>query len=121
VSRLRISLLGPFEVWHDDQLLPPTAWPGHKACQLFKILVTQRQRVVASDELIEWLWPDLQVGSARNSLWVAVSRLRRLLGSGRDGPAFILTEPPGYRFDPGGRCEIDVDLFLDRLRQGQEG
>jgi DNA-binding SARP family transcriptional activator len=120
VSRLRISLLGPFEVWRDDQLLPASAWPGHKACQLFKILVTQRQRAVASDELIEWLWPDLRVGSARNSLWVAVSRLRRLLGSGRDGPNFILTEPPGYRFDGAGRCEIDVDLFLDHLRQGQE-
>jgi DNA-binding SARP family transcriptional activator len=120
VSRLRISLLGPFEVWRDGQFLPPSAWPGHKARQILKILVTHRQRVVASDELIEWLWPDLRVGSARNSLWVAVSRLRRLLGSGRDGPAFILTEPPGYRFDAAGRCEIDVDLFLGHLHQGHE-
>jgi DNA-binding SARP family transcriptional activator len=121
-NHLRIHLLGDLELWRDSQIVPPYAWPGHKACQLFKLLVTHRHRTVSSDELIEWLWPNLNPASARNSLWVAVSRLRRLLEPGRAGrgaSTFVLTEPPGYRFDPAERCEIDVDTFLDRVRAGQ--
>jgi DNA-binding SARP family transcriptional activator len=116
-------MLGPFEVWRDGQRLAPADWPGRKACRLFKILVTYRQRAVASDEIIEWLWPSLAPKVGRNSLWVAVSRLRRLLEpetAGRGASSFVLSEPPGYRFDPAGRCEIDVDAFLDRARAGQE-
>ncbi|MEJ2736325.1 MAG: AAA family ATPase [Anaerolineae bacterium] len=82
VGQLRIHLLGAFELWLDGQLVPQSAWPGRKACRLFKILVTHRHRVVSSDELIEWLWPNLTPESARNSLWVAVSRLRHLLEPG---------------------------------------
>jgi DNA-binding SARP family transcriptional activator len=122
VGQLRIHLLGAFELWLDGQLVPQSAWPGRKACRLFKILVTHRHRVVSSDELIEWLWPNLTPESARNSLWVAVSRLRHLLEPGlttRGGSTFILTESPGYRFDPAGRCEIDVDAFQDHVRAGQ--
>ena len=122
-SRLRIQTLGPFEVWRDGQRLTPAAWSGRKTCQLFKTLLTHRQRAVASDEIIEWLWPNLEPESARNSLWVAVSHLRRLLEPEllpRGASSFVLSEPPGYRFDAAGRCEIDVDTFLDRGHAGQE-
>ena len=122
-NRLRIQMLGPFEVWRDGQRLTSVDWSGRKTCRLFKILVTYRQRAVANDELIEWLWPNLAPEAGRNSLWVAVSRLRRLLEPepvGRGVSSFVLSEPPGYRFDPAGRCEIDVDAFLDRARAGQE-
>lgn len=76
---------------------------------------------MASDELIEWLWPDLAPGSARNSLWVALSRLRRLLepGAGRGESTLILTQPPGYRFAPASGCDIDVDRFLAHIQAGQ--
>jgi DNA-binding SARP family transcriptional activator len=122
-SWLRIQMLGPFEVWRDGQILLPAAWPGRKACQLFKILVTHRQRAVAGDELTDWLWPNLAPEAGRNSLWVAVSRLRRLLepqAAGRGASSFVLSEPNGYRFDPAGRCQIDVEALLERIRAGQE-
>jgi len=121
-SPLRIQMLGPFEVWREGQILLPTAWPGRKVCQILKILVTYRHRTVVGDELVDWLWPKLDPESARNSLWVAVSRLRGLLEpevSPHSTSSFILTEPAGYRFDPAGRCEIDVDAFLDRARAGE--
>ena len=119
--RLRVQLLGSFGVWVDGQALPPAAWPSRKACQLLKILVTYRQRAVATDELIEWLWPDLPPESARNSLWVAVSRLRHRLEpeADRDAASIILTQPPGYRFDPVQGCEIDVDCFLAHVQAGR--
>jgi DNA-binding SARP family transcriptional activator len=122
-DHLRIHLLGDLKLWRDDQILPPDAWPRRKACQLLKILVAHRHRAVSSDQLIDWLWPDLSPKSARNSLWVAVSHLRHLLepeATGRGASSFVLTEPPGYRFDPAGRCAIDVDDFLDGVHRGQE-
>ncbi len=119
--RLRVQLLGPFAVWIDNQAVSPAAWPSRKACQLLKILITCRDRAVASDELMEWLWPDLAPGSARNSLWVALSRLRRVLepGAGRGESTIILTQPPGYHFAPASGCDIDVDRFLAHLQAGQ--
>jgi DNA-binding SARP family transcriptional activator len=122
VNHLRIHLLGDLELWRDGQIVPPDAWPSRKVCLLFKLLVTYQHRTVSSDELIEWLWPNLNPESARNSLWVAVSHLRRVLEPGKAGrgaSTFILTEPPGYRFDPAERCQIDVDTFLAYERMGQ--
>lgn len=119
--RLRVQLLGPFRVWLDGQALSPAAGSGRKASQLLKILITFRQRAVASDELIEWLWPHLNLTSATNSLWVAISRLRRLLepDAGRGESTIIVTQPPGYRFAPTSGCDIDVDRFLAHLQAGQ--
>ena len=126
MGQLRICLLGPFEVWRDGHPLPPDAWPSRKACQLFKLLVTHRHRTISSDALIDWLWPDLSPKSARNSLWVAVSHLRRVLEPGktdRGASTLVLSEPPGYRFDPAKRCEIDVDTFAahDSVRSNRGG
>jgi DNA-binding SARP family transcriptional activator len=122
MNRLRLHLFGPFEVWQDGDLLSPSTWPSRKARQLLKILLTFRGRVVATEALIEWLWPDLNPKSARNSLWVAVSGLRHMFepqATGRGVSTFILTEHSGYRFDPASCWEIDVDTFLARLRSGQ--
>lgn len=57
--RLRIQLLGPFQVERDNHLIAPEEWPGHKARQLLKILLTRRGHAVPADQLIEWLWSDL--------------------------------------------------------------
>ncbi|MBM4432155.1 MAG: hypothetical protein FJ026_17675, partial [Chloroflexi bacterium] len=40
--------------------------------------------------------------------------------TGRGASSFILSEPPGYRFDPAGRCQIDVDDFLEHVQSGWE-
>ncbi len=120
---LHIRLLGDLELWRDAQLLSSGAWPDHKTCQILKLLVTLRHRVVAADELIEALWPKLDPASARNSLWVAISQLRRVLEpglTGRGASTFILTEPPGYRFEPAEHCTMDVDEFLTQVHNGQQ-
>jgi DNA-binding SARP family transcriptional activator len=122
LTHLRLHLLGNLELWRNGQGVCPDAWQSRKVRRLLGILVTHRHRTVSSDELIEWLWPHLGLESAHNSLWVAVSHLRRVLEPeivGRVTSAFVLTEPPGYRFDPAGRCEIDVEAFLALVREGQ--
>lgn len=122
MTRLRIQLLGSFQLYRDECLIAPEEWPGRKAQQLLKILLTCRGHATLVDQLFEWLWPDLPPASARNSLWVAITHLRRVLEPDLPTPAasvFILTSPAAYRFDSAGRCGIDVDDFLEHHQQGQ--
>ncbi len=120
MSRLHIQTLGGFQVWRDDEAVPPTAWKTQKTRSLFAILLTYRNRVLSQDQLIEWLWPDLSLDSARNSLQVAISNLRRVLEPGLRRPAdsrFLLTHPPGYRLDLSRDCWVDADEFEAHYRQ----
>jgi len=119
---LTIRLLGRFRVWRKDELIPPEAWPTQKCKTLLKILLTERGHVVQRDRLLELLWPDLAPDSARGSLHVAISQLRRLLEPGLERPGhshFVLTRSGGYLLEPGEDCWIDVDAFWEALNRGK--
>jgi DNA-binding SARP family transcriptional activator len=115
---LRIQTLGPFRLWREEQLIPPEAWPTHKSLALFKILLTERGHFVPADRLIEYLWPELPPGRARNNLWVSVSQARRALQPDlprRAAGDFILTRREGYTFSPDAHCSLDADSFTSHL------
>jgi DNA-binding SARP family transcriptional activator len=108
---LRIQLLGRFEVWRNDTLIPAAEWRGQKPRDLLKILLLARGRFVSKDQLCNWLWPGAEPDAAEVNLRSAISDLRKLLEPeltrGRDS-AFILTRREGYAFN------LDlaaVDLF----------
>jgi DNA-binding SARP family transcriptional activator/tetratricopeptide (TPR) repeat protein len=99
-------LLGPLEVRSEDGPLP---LGGAKQRTLLALLLLNANRVVARDRLIQELWGDDAPESAVTAVQVYVSRLRKLLPSGR-----LETRPPGYllRVEP---AELDLDRF-ERLR-----
>lgn len=74
---LRISSLGTFEVWQEGQLIQD--WKREKTKALFKILLCEPGRVFSQDELIEYLWPDLDPKSAASNLRSRVGELRHVL------------------------------------------
>lgn len=76
---LRFQLLGPFRAWRGDQPIAPEAWRTRHTLTVLKILLHERDRLVAFDRLIELVWPDTPPGAARNSLQAAVRTLRRVL------------------------------------------
>jgi DNA-binding SARP family transcriptional activator len=120
MPRLHIQTLGGFQLWRDDEPVPPPAWKTQKTRALFAILLTHRNRVLSQDQLMDWLWPDLTPASARNSLQVAISNLRRVLEPDLKRPAgsrFVLTEPPGYRLDLLHDCWVDADEFEAHYKQ----
>lgn len=120
---LRIRLLGSFQVWLNDELISPQDLPPQKTRDLLKILVTERGHVVPVDRLVDWLWPDLSISSATNSLRVAVSRLRRLLEPERargTAPHYVFTSGQAYGFQATPDVWIDVDAFLSAVGKGQE-
>ncbi|MFQ5854951.1 MAG: tetratricopeptide repeat protein [Anaerolineae bacterium] len=119
-ARLHIQTLGDLQLWRDNESIPPRAWKTRKTRTLFAILLTYRNRVLSQDQLIEWVWPDLTLASARNSLQVAISHLRRVLEPKLKRSAssrFVLTEPPGYRLDTSRDCWVDADEFEAHYRR----
>ena len=65
---------------------------GSRGFDLLKALVSQRDRVVTKDELLDQVWPGLVV--EENNLQVQISGLRRVLGA----RAISTVAGQGYRF-----------------------
>jgi LuxR family maltose regulon positive regulatory protein len=113
-----IRLLGAFEVSRDGQPLTAGDWRNQQTRTILKLLLTRQGRVVPADQLLELLWPEADPDTARRSLHVRISQLRRALDP--DNPdAYILTVEGGYVFNPGADCRIDAIEFEARAQWGR--
>jgi predicted ATPase/DNA-binding SARP family transcriptional activator len=83
------GLLGPLLVRRDGAPLP---LGGPKLRTLLAILTLEANKVVSADHLVDSLWGENPPETARNTLQVYVSQLRKLLS-----PGALETAPPGYR------------------------
>src|SRR5919198_4222702 len=86
------GLLGPLLVRRDGAPLP---LGGPKLRTLLAILLLEANKVVSADHLVDSLWGENPPETARNTLQVYVSQLRKLLS-----PGALETAPPGYRPRP---------------------
>src|SRR4029453_14665559 len=104
------SLLGPLAASLDGQ---PIALGGQKRRALLAVLLLEPNAVISREHLIDALWGDEPPETARNTLQVYVSQLRKLLPDGS-----LETEPPGYRLsvDQGA---IDVFEVEPLSREGR--
>jgi len=107
LAALQIQMLGPFQIWQQQNVL---TWPTKKSKALFQILLIEPGKLVSTDLLFEYLWPDLPPNKAQNKLWVTVSQLRRVLqpnSPARSRSAYILEKGEGYFFN------TESDYWLD--------
>jgi DNA-binding SARP family transcriptional activator len=77
---IRICALGGFDLSIDGVAFTSGVKPQRRPLDLLKVLVVSNGHSVGAAELADKLWPDSDGDTARNSLQVAVHRLRRLLG-----------------------------------------
>jgi DNA-binding SARP family transcriptional activator len=73
----RVQLLGEMQVIAEGKHLP---LQGHRTMGPLFAFLAYHPRQQSRDSLIEHFWPDVGVESARLSLRVALSRLRKLIG-----------------------------------------
>ena len=73
------------------------------------------------DQLLEWLWPDLDPDRARASLHTTLSALRRALEDGRAGPGggVIVTDGESYRMALREDDDWDAERFLRLARNAE--
>ncbi|QRN82602.1 tetratricopeptide repeat protein [Chloroflexota bacterium] len=112
---LRIHLLGHFEISVSGRGLSAQDWQSQQTQTIGKILFTNRGKVVTGEQLIEILWPNEPVESARRRLHVRISQLRSLL---QDNKSLIQTVHGGYLFQPDETCCLDVEQFQAHLAEG---
>jgi predicted ATPase/DNA-binding SARP family transcriptional activator len=90
ICRVRIGVLGSFEVRTDDGLLADV--PGARLRGLLTALALEPGRVVPKATLVDWIWGDNPPAEAANALHRLVSRLRKALPDGS-----VEGHPEGYR------------------------
>ena len=95
-------ILGPLEVESGGREVVLT---GEKLRLLLGVLVLSAGRRVADERLVDLLWPSSPPPTARESLRVHVSRLRKALGDGA-----VLREAGGYVL-VGDGAEVDAITF----------
>jgi predicted ATPase/DNA-binding SARP family transcriptional activator len=107
----QFGLLGPLTVETDGG--PPAALRGQKQRALLTALLLEPSRVVSGDRLIDAVWGETPPETARNTVQVYISQLRKLLPDGA-----LETVAPGYRLvvDP---ATIDLFEFLRLCEEGR--
>jgi basic membrane lipoprotein Med (substrate-binding protein (PBP1-ABC) superfamily)/DNA-binding SARP family transcriptional activator len=115
---LEYRILGPFEVCDGGE---PIDIGARQQRALLAILLIHANRVVATERILEDLWPDDPLGKER-TLWVYISRLRSILDPDRDGrckSTVLLTRDHGYELVV-APDDIDAHRFEQLAQHGRE-
>lgn len=109
---LAVYSLGPFAVHQDDA--PIGDWLSSKGKSVFKYLIAHRQRPVPKEVLMELFWPDAKPRCARNSLNVAIYRVRQALST---QPTFshVLFQNDCYFLNPDLNVWVDLEAFEEHI------
>src|ERR687884_2221358 len=108
-ERADFGLLGPLQVTREGTELQ---LGGPKQRALLAILLLEANHAVTAERLIDARWGDHPPDTAKNTLQVYVSQLRKLLPEGA-----LETAPPGYRL----AVEPDAGDLFEFVRLSEEG
>jgi predicted ATPase/DNA-binding SARP family transcriptional activator/Tfp pilus assembly protein PilF len=105
MTRLSLSLLGPFQVTLDGE--PVTDFATDKARALLAYLAVEADHPHRREVLAGLLWPDESEHKARQNLRQALSHLRQAIGDEDKATPFLLVSRQTIQFN------LDSDHWLD--------
>lgn len=108
---LRFDLLGGFRVTRGDWEIADASWERPIDARLVRYLLVNAGKSVPEDLIFEALWPDLSASSARRSLQVAVSRVRRVLDLPFAQRSAIETGDRAYQLVLAPQDRVDAEEF----------
>jgi LuxR family maltose regulon positive regulatory protein len=120
--QLRVVTLGTFQTWLGIHPIPSQGWRRAKARQLFQILLTYREAPLDREQILEFLWPEMDAASAQRNFKVALNTLNRVLEPERTAgseSAFILREGTTYALRPGADLWLDAQTFTETIHQAE--
>ena len=120
--QLRVTPLGNFQVWRGIQPIPASGWRREKSRQLFQLLLTFRNSPLDRDQIIDYLWPNLESQVAQRNFKVALNNLYQVLEPEREPgseSAYIYREGTIYNLRPGADIWLDCQDFLERIHQAE--
>ena len=111
---LDLHCLGQFEILRNGWPVPPQRFARRRSLELLKILLAHYGKPVHREELMEWLWPEVDLESAGTLLKVAVHYLRRALEPSAppgEPSLFIRRSGDRYFFDTNSPHRLDSREF----------
>ncbi|MCB0063738.1 MAG: bacterial transcriptional activator domain-containing protein [Caldilineaceae bacterium] len=99
---LYVQTLGGFRVWRQDEEVPTTAWGREKAIHLFQFFITMRRQYVHKEQIMDRLWPDLDLDKGDRDFKVALNSINKALEPEREPrsePRFVKRYGLAYGID----------------------
>lgn len=114
---MRLFALGPFGVVVTGNGLDVASWKRKQAVVVLKCLVSQLDKPVHRERLIEWIWPNADPASGWQRLKVTISYLRGELRKGGAGSDIIETVGQSYILRRSS-VWVDADGFCTLVSDG---
>jgi DNA-binding SARP family transcriptional activator len=116
----RVRLFGSLDVTIGDRRITERDWAKRKSRLMFAMLVIARGHDVPRDQILEYLWPEMDEDRARSNFYVVWSKMKLALGTDDDSSVSPFVESTR------GRCRIkteavrsDVDEFEEALHEAR--
>lgn len=111
---IRIRLLGGFAVVRDGEALDDRAWRSRKAQSLVKILACEPSHRLHREQIVDRLWPRLDLDAAERQLHKAIHAARRALEPSLEVVAestLLVTRDRMVALETSASVSVDADLF----------
>jgi DNA-binding SARP family transcriptional activator len=79
ITRVEVTLLGGFEIRVDGRAISPNHWSRRSSAALVKLLAIAPGRSLHREQVLDALWPDLDIGTAAPRLHKAAHYARKAL------------------------------------------
>ena len=125
---LTVTTLGLFDVKKGTHSLSGATPGSKKIWELFKFMLTHRQRSFTQESLVEFLWSSEDYSNPRSTLRQQMHRLRQALEESPKHPEqqIIIFNNGYYHWNLGLDIQIDIDQFEravqlgDKLKEDQQ-
>ena len=111
---MEVRLLGAFRITVGGEPVEESRWPRRKAKLLLKLLALQPQHQLHREQVMEFLWPEIDPEAASNNLHKVIHMARRALEptlrSGTDSH-FILVQAQQILLRAPGSLWVDSIAF----------
>ncbi|RDW20193.1 transcriptional regulator [Oceanobacillus arenosus] len=116
-----IHTLGQFNVWIGTDQIEPQQWQREKAKELFELFLTNRNKLLAREEIFHSLWPEQDENAANKNFKVALNALYKAIEpqrKAREESFFILRKGGSYGLNPNAGFELDSMQFEELIANG---
>ncbi|MUK88469.1 transcriptional regulator [Ornithinibacillus sp. L9] len=120
---LVVHTLGHLNVWVGNKKVKKQDWQRGKAKELFELFITNRNKLLAKEEIYQILWPNLDEATANKNFKVSLNALLKVLEpkrKAREDSFFIIRKGSAYGLNPDSVFELDMVNFEQWINHGLE-
>ena len=111
---LHVNLLAGFHVAVGSRSVSAAAWHQKRAAEVIKLLALESTHRLHRDQIVETLWPDLDLDAGALNLRVALNHARgHLVQAGAAPGEYLVRSGESLILGPIEKIRVDVDVFED--------